>query len=58
MLKKKHSIADIVIVQNFILGKIVIPDRCVPYFDMNGDGKITSMDYVLMVKEVFGNADK
>lgn len=56
MCKKKHTVIDILFVENYIMEKIDIPDRFIPYFDMNGDGKITSMDYVMMKKEVFGNA--
>ena len=55
MCKKKHTYADLVIVENYIMGKIDIVETLVPYFDMNKDGKITSMDYVMMKKEVCGN---
>ena len=55
MCKKKHTYADLVIVENYIMGKIDIVETLVPYFDMNKDGKITSLDYVMMKKEVCGN---
>ena len=55
MCKKKHTYADLVIVENYIMGKIDIVETLVPYFDMNKDGKITSMDYVMMKKEVCGD---
>lgn len=52
MCKVKHTMADLVIIQNHILGKIVIPERAIPYYDLNGDGKVNSMDYVKLAKEL------
>lgn len=52
MCKKKHTYADLVIIQNYIMGKIDIVEPLIPHYDMNGDGKVTALDYVLMRKEL------
>lgn len=52
MCRVKHTMADLVVIQNYILGKITIPERAIPYYDLNGDGKVNSMDYVILAKEL------
>ena len=49
--------ADLVIIQNYIEGKITIPERAIPYYDLNKDGKVSALDYVLLAKEL-GVAEK
>ena len=48
MCKKKHTYADLVIVENYIMGKIDIVETLVPYFDMNKDGKLSASDLTLL----------
>lgn len=57
MCKTKHTMADLVIIQNYIEGKITIPERAIPYYDLNKDGKVSALDYVLLAKEL-GVAEK
>ena len=49
-----YTFADMIIMRNFLLGKIDLNDDEQKHYDLNNDGKIDSMDLYIMRKKILG----
>lgn len=48
--KNKYTVADLIVVRNYIMNVkgFELSDAMIKYYDVNGDGKVTSTDYVII----------
>ena len=53
-----YTWADLAIIQLIIMEKVVPCEEMIKYYDINKDGKITSLDYVLLKEKLMQTNEK
>lgn len=48
----KYTRADLILVKNYIMEKIIFNEEDIEYYDTNHDGKVTSSDYVSIKNQI------
>jgi len=57
MFNKKYTVADLIVVRNYIIGKEELTPEMIKYYDQDGDGILSSIDYV-KIKKILGLNEK
>ena len=49
-----YTWADLILIRSVIMNEIGVPDEMIQHYDFNGDGKITSLDYMKLRNMLMG----